>query len=158
MKTTLINDYLDNLSKTQREKLMRVIKFIAGEVENVELASVFTLPGFTVDYLPICNIRAKRKTITVRFFQKDVFAVFAEKLGDLKHGKCSVTFEEPEEFMIPQIKKLLEVTATATKVDAGFLRSIRMRDYGYYNNSLLSPRRKPEKKDTAKVVGLRERK
>lgn len=141
MKTTLIDTYLQNLSKTNRERLLEIMEYIQSVVENAVVASVFTLPGFTVDFLPICNIRVKGKRITIRFFQKDVFAVFADKMTDIEHGRCSITVNSVDDMKSDAIKELLRLTAVSAKVDAAFTKSIQMRDYGYYDSNLLKTRK-----------------
>ena len=141
MKTVLIDSYLHNLSREQRIKLTEIMEYIQSVVENAVVSSVFTLPGFTVEFLPICNIRAKGKKITVRFFQKDVFAVFVDRMSHLDHGRCSITVTDAEELKNDAIKELLRLTAVSAKVDAAFIRSIQMRDYGYYDSALLTPKK-----------------
>lgn len=141
MKTTLIDTYLQNLSKAERARLLEIMEYIQSVVENAVVASVFTLPGFTVDFLPICNIRVKGKRITIRFFQKDVFAVFADRMTDIEHGRCSITVNSVEDMKSDAIKELLRLTAVSAKVDAAFTKSIQMRDYGYYDSNLLKTRK-----------------
>ena len=141
MKTTLIDTYLQNLSKAERVRLLEIMEYIQSVVENAVVASVFTLPGFTVDFLPICNIRIKGKRITIRFFQKDVFAVFADKMTDIERGRCSITVSSVEDMKSDAIKELLRLTAVSAKVDAAFTKSIQMRDYGYYDSNLLKTRK-----------------
>ena len=141
MKTTLIDTYLQNLSKAERARLLEIMEYIQSVVENAVVASVFTLPGFTVDFLPICNIRIKGKRITIRFFQKDVFAVFADRMTDIEHGRCSITVNSVEDMNSDAIKELLRLTAVSAKVDAAFTKSIQMRDYGYYDSNLLKTRK-----------------
>lgn len=141
MKTTLIDTYLQNLSKAERARLLEIMEYIQSVVENAVVASVFTLPGFTVDFLPICNIRIKGKRITIRFFQKDVFAVFADRMTDIEHGRCSITVNSVEDMKSDAIKELLRLTAVSAKVDAAFTKSIQMRDYGYYDSNLLKTRK-----------------
>ena len=141
MKTTLIDTYLQNLSKAERARLLEIMEYIQSVVENAVVASVFTLPGFTVDFLPICNIRIKGKRITIRFFQKDVFAVFADRMTDIEHGRCSITVNSVEDMKSDAIKDLLRLTAVSAKVDAAFTKSIQMRDYGYYDSNLLKTRK-----------------
>lgn len=141
MKTTLINTYLQNLSKAERARLLEIMEYIQSVVENAVVASVFTLPGFTVDFLPICNIRIKGKRITIRFFQKDVFAVFADRMTDIEHGRCSITVNSVDDMKSDAIKELLRLTAVSAKVDAAFTKSIQMRDYGYYDSNLLKTRK-----------------
>ena len=141
MKTTLIDTYLQNLSKAERARLLEIMEYIQSVVENAVVASVFTLPGFTVDFLPICNIRVKGKRITIRFFQKDVFAVFADRMTDIEHGRCSITVNSVDDMKSDAIKELLRLTAVSAKVDAAFTKSIQMRDYGYYDSNLLKTRK-----------------
>ena len=141
MKTTLINTYLQNLSKAERARLLEIMEYIQSVVENAVVASVFTLPGFKVDFLPICNIRIKGKRITIRFFQKDVFAVFADRMTDIEHGRCSITVNSVDDMKSDAIKELLRLTAVSAKVDAAFTKSIQMRDYGYYDSNLLKTRK-----------------
>ena len=141
MKTTLIDTYLQNLSKAERVRLLEIMEYIQSVVENAVVASVFTLPGFTVDFLPICNIRIKGKRITIRFFQKDVFAVFADRMTDIEHGRCSITVNSVEDMKSDAIKELLRLTAVSAKVYAAFTKSIQMRDYGYYDSNLLKTRK-----------------
>lgn len=141
MKTTLIDTYLQNLSKAERVRLLEIMEYIQSVVENAVVASVFTLPGFTVDFLPICNIRIKGKRITIRFFQKDVFAVFADRMTDIEHGRCSITVNSVDDMKSDAIKELLRLTAVSAKVDAAFTKSIQMRDYGYYDSNLLKTRK-----------------
>ena len=141
MKTTLIDTYLQNLSKAERARLLEIMEYIQSVVENAVVASVFTLPGFTVDFLPICNIRIKGKRITIRFFQKDVFAVFADRMTDIEHGRCSITVNSVDDMKSDAIKELLRLTAVSAKVDAAFTKSIQMRDYGYYDSNLLKSRK-----------------
>ena len=141
MKTTLIDTYLQNLSKAERARLLEIMEYIQSVVEKAVVASVFTLPGFTVDFLPICNIRIKGKRITIRFFQKDVFAVFADRMTDIEHGRCSITVNSVEDMKSDAIKELLRLTAVSAKVDAAFTKSIQMRDYGYYDSNLLKTRK-----------------
>lgn len=141
MKTTLIDTYLQNLSKAERARLLEIMEYIQSVVENAVVASVFTLPGFTVDFLPICNIRIKGKRITIRFFQKDVFAVFADRMTDIEHGRCSITVNSVDDMKSDAIKELLRLTAVSAKVDAAFTKSIQMRDYGYYDSNLLKTRK-----------------
>ena len=105
MKTTLIDTYLQNLSKAERARLLEIMEYIQSVVENAVVASVFTLPGFTVDFLPICNIRIKGKRITIRFFQKDVFAVFADRMTDIEHGRCSITVNSVVDMKSDAIKE-----------------------------------------------------
>ena len=141
MKTTLIDTYLQNLSKAERARLLEIMEYIQSVGENAVVASVFTLPGFTVDFLPICNIRIKGKRITIRFFQKDVFAVFADRMTDIEHGRCSITVNSVDDMKSDAIKELLRLTAVSAKVDAAFTKSIQMRDYGYYDSNLLKTRK-----------------
>ena len=141
MKTTLIDTYLQNLSKAERARLLEIMEYIQSVVENAVVASVFTLPGFTVDFLPICNIRIKGKRITIRFFQKNVFAVFADRMTDIEHGRCSITVNSVDDMKSDAIKELLRLTAVSAKVDAAFTKSIQMRDYGYYDSNLLKTRK-----------------
>ena len=141
MKTTLIDTYLQNLSKAERARLLEIMEYIQSVVENAVVASVFTLPGFTVDFLPICNIRIKGKRITIRFFQKDVFAVFADRMTDIEHGRCSITVNSVDDMKSDAIKELLRLTAVSAKVDAAFTKSIQMRDYGYYDSNLLKTKK-----------------
>ena len=141
MKTTLIDTYLQNLSKAERARLLEIMEYIQSVVQNAVVASVFTLPGFTVDFLPICNIRIKGKRITIRFFQKDVFAVFADRMTDIEHGRCSITVNSVDDMKSDAIKELLRLTAVSAKVDAAFTKSIQMRDYGYYDSNLLKTRK-----------------
>ena len=141
MKTTLIDTYLQNLSKAERARLLEIMEYIQSVVENAVVASVFTLPGFTVDFLPICNIRIKGKRITIRFFQNDVFAVFADRMTDIEHGRCSITVNSVDDMKSDAIKELLRLTAVSAKVDAAFTKSIQMRDYGYYDSNLLKTRK-----------------
>lgn len=139
MDTTLIDIYMQNLSSKRREMLLDIMEYIQSQVENAVVSSVFTLPGFTIDFLPICNIRVKRDKITVRFFQKDVFAVFADRLAPAECGRCSITVSDTNDFKTPAVNELLKLTAASAKVDAAFIKSIQMRDYGYYNSELLTP-------------------
>ena len=141
MKITLIDTYLQNLSKAERARLLEIMEYIQSVVENAVVASVFTLPGFTVDFLPICNIRIKGKRITIRFFQKDVFAVFADRMTDIEHGRCSITVNSVDDMKSDAIKELLRLTAVSAKVDAAFTKSIQMRDYGYYDSNLLKTKK-----------------
>lgn len=142
MDTTLIDSYVQGLSKKQKQLLFDVMEYIQSQLENAVVASVFTLPGFTIDFLPICNIRVKRNKLTVRFFQKDVFASFADRMSDIEHGRCSITVSNSDEFMTDAVKELLQLTATSAKVDAAFIKSIQMRDYGYYDSELLTPKKR----------------
>lgn len=139
MNTVLIDPYLSNLSREQRKKLLEVMEYILSVTENAVVASVFTLPGFTVEFLPICNIRVKGSKIMLRFFQKDVFAVFSERLSDFELGRCSITVRNVQELQCDAVKELLRLTAVSARIDAAFTRSIQMRDYGYYNSTLLTP-------------------
>lgn len=140
IKTVLIDSYLSTLSREQRKKLLEVMEYILSVTENAVVSSVFTLPGFTVEFLPICNLRVKGRKIMLRFFQKDVFAVFAERLSAFELGRCSITVRSAEELQCDAIKELLRLTAVSAKVDAAFTRSVQMRDYGYYNSQILTPR------------------
>ncbi len=142
MKTTLIDLYLENITKEQRRKVLSVLEFIGRSLPDGVLSSVFTLPGYTVDGIPVCSLRAKGKRLTLRFFQKDVFAVFADRFSHLDVSACSVTFDEPEDIKIRATGELVRLTARTVRVDAAFLRSIRMRDYGYYDNVFLKPKKR----------------
>ncbi len=144
MNTVLIDLYLENRTKKQREKILDVMEYIQSRVENSVVASVFTLPGFTIDYIPLCNIKATGKRITVRFFQKDVFSVISDRLEGTGFilGRCSLTFEDTNLFKCETVDELLKLTASSAKVDASFMKSVIHRDYGYYDSRLLSEKRK----------------
>ncbi len=142
MNTTLILNYLENLSSKQRENLTDIMQYIQAVVKNAVVASVFTLPGFTVEGLPICNLRVKGKKIIIRFFQTDVFAVCIEKMPEVKHGICSITVKNKEDIASEQMKALFNIVALSTRVDAAFIRSIQLRDYGYYDSKLLKSKKK----------------
>ncbi len=142
MNTILIENYLQNISTKKQRRLMEVLKYIGTVVENGVLSRVFTLPGYTVEGIPVCNFKFKGKKIIMRFFQKDVFAALAGKIQGLECGGCSISFENVDEIQNPQVEELIRITVRTVRVDAAFLRSIRMRDYGYYDNVLLKPRRK----------------
>lgn len=140
MDTTLIDIYLTNLKLKQRAKILEALNYVGTLIENGVLSCVFTLPGYTVDGIPICNFSIKKDKITMRFFQRDVFDVFADKFVNVEHSRCSIKFSSIEEIKTKQIEEFIKLTVRTVKVDAAFLRSIRMRDYGYYDNVLLKTR------------------
>ncbi len=140
MNTTLIDIYLTNIRPKQREKMLEALEYVGGLIENGVLSCIFTLPGYTVDGIPICNFSIKKDTITMRFFQRDVFDVFAERFLHVEHGRCSIRFNDISQIKTKETEELIKLTVRTVKVDAAFLRSIRMRDYGYYDNVLLKPR------------------
>lgn len=140
MNTTLIDLYLANITSKQKVKMIETLRYVDTLIDDGVLSCIFTLPGYTVDGIPICNFSVKKDKITMRFFQKDVFAVFAEKFSDMEHGRCSIRFGDVKEIKTKQIEELIKLTVRTVRVDAAFLRSIRMRDYGYYDNVLLKPR------------------
>lgn len=142
MNTALIDIYLANIGSKQRIKMLEVLDYVGGLIDNGVLSCIFTLPGYTVDGIPVCNFNIKKDTITMRFFQKDVFDVFAQKLSYLECGRCSVRFENTDDIKTREMEDLIKLTVRTVKVDAAFLKSIRMRDYGYYDNVLLKPGRR----------------
>lgn len=142
MDTTLINIYLDNIRAYQRIKMLDVLEYVGSLIDNGVLSCIFSLPGYTVDGIPICNFKIKKDTVIMRFFQKDVFDVFANRILNVEHGRCSIKFNDTDEIKTKEIENLIKLTVRTVKVDAAFLRSIRMRDYGYYDNVLLKPRRR----------------
>lgn len=142
MNTTLIDIYLDNIRAYQRIKMLDVLEYVGSLIDNGVLSCIFSLPGYTVDGIPICNFKIKKDTVIMRFFQKDVFDVFANRILNVEHGRCSIKFNDTDEIKTKEIENLIKLTVRTVKVDAAFLRSIRMRDYGYYDNVLLKPRRR----------------
>lgn len=142
MNTTLIDIYLDNIRAYQRIKMLEVLEYVGSLIDNGVLSCIFSLPGYTVDGIPICNFKIKKDTVIMRFFQKDVFDVFANRILNVEHGRCSIKFNDTDEIKTKEIENLIKLTVRTVKVDAAFLRSIRMRDYGYYDNVLLKPRRR----------------
>lgn len=142
MNTTLIDIYLDNIRAYQRIKMLEVLEYVGSLIDNGVLSCIFSLPGYTVDGIPICNFKIKKDTVIMRFFQKDVFDVFANRISNVEHGRCSIKFNDTDEIKTKEIENLIKLTVRTVKVDAAFLRSIRMRDYGYYDNVLLKPRRR----------------
>lgn len=140
MNTTLIDLYLANITSKQKIKITETLEYVGTLIDGGVLSCIFTLPGYTVDGIPICNFSIKKDKITMRFFQKDVFAVFEEQFSHMEHGRCSIKFGNVEEIKTKQTEDLIKLTVRTVRVDAAFLRSIRMRDYGYYDNVLLKPR------------------
>lgn len=141
MKTVLIESYLSNLSSLQRSVLLDTMEYIQDRIENAVVSRIFTLPGFTVDFVPICSIRVMRNKQIIRFFQKDVFAVFANKLNGLEYGRCSITINSKNDLKSKEIDNLFKLMVSSAKVDAAFMRAVQMRDYGYYDHRILTPRK-----------------
>ncbi len=119
---------------------------VQSYVENAVVSSVFTLPGFTVEGLPICNFKVKGSRVMVRFFQKDVFSVCVEKMDDIEHGLSSITIHDADDVASDDMRVLLNAVARSTRVDAAFIKSIQLRDYGYYDSKLLKPKKQEDKK------------
>ncbi len=141
MNETLINEYIQNLRKPRKENLIDIMKYVHPKIENAVVSSIFTLPGFTVDFLPVCNFNVKKDKVIIRFFQKDVFDVFKEKMSDIEHGRCSIAVNDKADLNKKYIDDLFKLMTSSAKVDAAFIRAVQMRDYGYYNHSILSPRK-----------------
>ena len=142
MNTILINDYLSNLSQKQKQLVLDAMEYVGSLIDGGVVSRIFTLPGFTVDGLVICNFKVKKDKIIMRFYQKDVFAAFAKKLSPIEHGRCSIVFGAVDEIRTKVVEDLIKTTVRTVKEDAAFLHSIRLRDYGYYDNVLLKPRRR----------------
>ena len=142
MNTTLINDYLSIISQKQKQLVLEAMEYVGKLIDDAVVSRIFTLPGFTVDGIPICNFKVKKDKVIMRFYQKDVFAAFAKKLSFVDHGRCSIIFESVDEIRHKVVEDLVRTTVRTVRVDAAFLHSIRLRDYGYYDNVLLKPRRR----------------
>ena len=142
MNTTLINDYLSIISQKQKQLVLESMEYVSTLIDDAVVSRIFTLPGFTVDGIPICNFKVKKDKVIMRFYQKDVFAAFAKKLSFVDHGRCSIVFASVDEIRHKVVEDLVRTTVRTVRVDAAFLHSIRLRDYGYYDNVLLKPRRR----------------
>ena len=142
MNTTLINDYLSIISQKQKQLVLESMEYVGTLIDDAVVSRIFTLPGFTVDGIPICNFKVKKDKVIMRFYQKDVFAAFAKQLSFVDHGRCSIVFESVDEIRHKVVEDLVRTTVRTVRVDAAFLHSIRLRDYGYYDNVLLKPRRR----------------
>jgi len=130
----IVQPYLEKLKVEDRKNVEEILTTLVNAVEGSRLCRAYGHAGVAIDGSLFCYVSSDNGRIMISFLDTNMFCMFADELSELEGctvRKCSITFHRWRYVDKELVGRIAAATAQAVRLDAGFYKRYRRREYTY---------------------------